>query len=201
MCSKLTAIVRSDGLDGSAIGKELLYHRPGNRFRLFACPYALHQQHIGAAFHKCQYHVLSAIHNQVHLPIAETGAVGFFRTVVDTGPVGDIGGFGYTLFLLPAPVAQFMRHMFCQFSRFIRMHVIINGFWTDMDALFGEYTAYLTGRPLLVFYLLFHMPPQDVVFAVIAQSTVFATLAFLLGNGENLLVVAVGVALHLARYG
>ncbi len=92
--SKLAAIVRGDGLDGTAVGEELLDHSLGDRDSLFACPYALHQQHIGTSLHQCQYHVLPAVHNQVHLPITETGAVGFFRTVMDTRPVRYIGGFG-----------------------------------------------------------------------------------------------------------
>ena len=61
MCCKLTAIVRGDGFDGFAIGKQLLYHSLGNRFRLFARRYALHQQHIGTTFHQRQYHMLLAI--------------------------------------------------------------------------------------------------------------------------------------------
>ena len=61
MCGELTAIVRGDGFDGSAIGEQLLYHSFGNRFRFFARRYALHQQHIGTTFHQRQYLMLLAI--------------------------------------------------------------------------------------------------------------------------------------------
>ena len=119
--------------------------QPGNRFCLFARRYALHQQHIDTTFHQRQYHMLLAIYNQIHLPIAKTFAVGFFGTVVNACPIRDIGDFGHILFLLSATITQFMWHMLRQFSFRIRMDVIINGLGAYMKTLFNKHAAYPAG--------------------------------------------------------
>ena len=103
--------------------------------------------------------MLLSIHYQVHLPVSESSTICLFWTLMDTRSVGDIGGFGWALFLLSSAIAQLMGNMSSQFTGFVCMDMIIDSLRTYMYPLFGEYTAYLTGRPVLVYYHLFHTPP------------------------------------------
>ena len=81
--------------------------------------------------------------------------------------IRDIGRFGKTvLFLFSSPITQFMRHIFAE-PLFVFVYIIIDGLVADMDALFGKDTAYLTGRPVLLYNHLFNTPPQKVILAVI----------------------------------
>ena len=92
-----------------------------------------------------------------------------------------------------------MRHVRSQLASRVRMDMIIDGLRAYMYPLFGENAAYLTRRPVLFQYHSLYAPPQEFIFAVIAQVVAFAGVAFPLCNREDILVIAVGVALYLAR--
>lgn len=62
------------------------------------------------------------------------------------------------LFLFSFLIMQFIRPIFAE-SLFVFVYTVIDGLVTDMDALFGKDTAYLTGRPIVLYNHLFNMPP------------------------------------------
>lgn len=58
--------------------------------------FAFHVQ----AFGNHQYHTLTTIHYQIHLPVSKAFAIGFRRTLMNACSVRDIGRFGKTVLFL-----------------------------------------------------------------------------------------------------
>ena len=95
MLGELTAVVRGDGLQGlSLVWQQQPPHGSCHRLRFLPVLEPFHQQEVRAPFRQREDGVAVLVHDEVHLPVPETFAVGFRRTLVYAHTVTDVRGLG-----------------------------------------------------------------------------------------------------------
>ena len=93
MLGELTAVVRGDGLQGlSLVWQQQPPHGSCHRLRFLPVLEPFHQQEVRAPFRQREDGVAVLVHDEVHLPVPETFAVGFRRTLVYAHTVTDVRG-------------------------------------------------------------------------------------------------------------
>ena len=157
----------------------------------------LHQDEVRGTLRQREYGMAVRVHYRVHLPVAETLAVGFGRAFVYAGAVGDVGRLGRALQPRTPVVLQLMGHVPGQFPRLVGMDVVVDGLLAYAYAFLAQNAGYLPGRPVFLNHAV-DAPPQLVRLAVVAREAVPAFIALGLRIFPHVAAVGLRVTAHLA---
>ena len=175
MRSKLTPVVGGDGPDVLPVREEHPDHGFRRRDGLFPFLQPLHKDEVRRTLRQREYCMAICVHNRVHLPVAETPAVGFGGPLVDAGAVGNVCRLGRAVSPRSFVVFQLMGHVPGQFSRRVGMDVVVDGLLADAYAFLTQNASYLPRRPVVLYHAV-DAPPQFVWLAVVACEAVPASL-------------------------
>ncbi len=133
-----------------------------------------------------------------NLKIAKAFAVGLGRSVVYACAVWYVGGFGWLAAAFWSSSEVGMSAVTTQFPAFIGVYDVVNGLYGYGNAFFGQHSADLFGRPLVVDNHLFYAPHQHAVEFLVACGTLSAFKGFGMGLFPQIVAFGCGVALQLA---
>ena len=168
------------------------------RLRASAEAQFLHYQHVCAGLGQREDRVAEGVDDGVHLPVAESFAVGFRWPEVYARSVGDVRGLRRPRRLLPVPVLEPVAHMARQLARPVGVDVVVYRLLADVHAALAQDSGYLRGRPLLLRDHTLDLQPQDDALAVVAAHDVTPSLCLGLRYCPHIFPVSLLVAGHFA---
>lgn len=161
MGREFAAIIRGDGQNsGQPVRIQQSDYGFGNRPGILSMRQFLDYAVRGVSFSENQNGPVAALaYDEIHLPVAETRAVGFLGPVMDACAVWYIcspGGFAF-LFRL-AVILTFVSGIGKQLAAPVCVDVVVDGLSGNVCSFFGQSADNLRRRPLLILNPLLYAP-------------------------------------------
>lgn len=149
MRGELAAVVGGDCFQMFTVAVQESDHGFGKGSGLLAVLEAFEEHEARETFEQHEDGVSAGIHDEVHLEIAEAGAVGFLGAVVDAGAVGYVGGFRRSRRAFVPAHEVGVAAVLHQLAGGVGVDDVVDGLYGDGYALLGQHAPDLLRRPVV----------------------------------------------------